>query len=204
MVLFIAIFNCCLIAWVSCFSYSLEGKSCLCLSECVSWFLGRLYWLYCVSLCLSECLVSLSRRWLRVFFAWVSHPLGVKRGFIKGEALRLLRTNSSETTFEESISNFISCLITRGYPHKMIQTTLSEVNFAKRQSALQQKKKTRKQILPFVTTYHPSVRNLKNILMQNWNLIQNQPLLKSIFKDLPIISYKRGQSLEDMLIRAKI
>ena len=133
-----------------------------------------------------------------------SHPLGVKRGFIKGEALRLLRTNSSEATFEESISNFKSRLITRGYPHKMIQTTLSEVNFAKRQSALQQKKKTRKQILPFVTTYHPSVRNLKNILMQNWNLIQNQPLLKSIFKDPPIISYKRGQSLKDMLVRAKI
>ena len=74
----------------------------------------------------------------------------------------------------------------------------------KRQSALQQKKKTGKQILPFVTTYHPSVRNLKNILMQNWNLIQNQPLLKNIFKDPPIISYKRGQSLKDMLVRAKI
>ena len=133
-----------------------------------------------------------------------SHPVGVKRGFIKGEALRLLRTNSSETTFDESISNFKSRLITRGYPHEMIQTTLSEVNFAKRQSALQQKKKTRKQILPFVTTYHPSVRNLKNILMQNWNLIQNQPLLKIIFKDPPIISYKRGQSLKDMLVRAKI
>ena len=116
----------------------------------------------------------------------------------------LLRTNSSETTFGESISNFKSRLITRGYPHEMIQTTLSEVNFAKRQSTLQQKKKTRKQILPFVTTYHPSVRNLKNILMQNWNLIQNQPLLKSIFKDPPIISYKRGQSLKDMLVRAKI
>ena len=61
--------------------------------------------------------------------------------------------------------------------------------------------------MPFVTTYHPSVRNLKNILMQNWNLIQNQPLLKNIFKDPPIISYnmyKRGQSLKDMLVRAKI
>ena len=97
-----------------------------------------------------------------------------------------------------------SRLIARGHPQEMIQTTLSEVNFAKRQSALQQEKKTRKQILPFVTTYHPSVRNLKNILMQNWNLIQNQPLLKSIFKDPPIISHKRGQSLKDMLVRAKI
>jgi hypothetical protein len=86
----------------------------------------------------------------------------------------------------------------------MIQKTLSEVNFNNRQSALQQKTKSNKQILPFVTTYHPAVRNLKNILMLNWDLIQNQPLLNSIFKDPPIISYKRGKSLKDTLVRAKI
>ena len=34
------------------------------------------------------------------------HPPGVKRGFIKGEALRLLRTNSSKTLSEESVTNF--------------------------------------------------------------------------------------------------
>ena len=81
----------------------------------------------------------------------------------------------------------------RGRPRFIIsrdQLTLL-LDFAERQSALQQKKKTRKQILPFVTTYPSSVCNLKNILMQNWNLIQNQPLLKSIFKNPPIISYKK-------------
>ena len=34
------------------------------------------------------------------------HPPGVKKGFVKGEALRLLRTNSSKTTFEENINKF--------------------------------------------------------------------------------------------------
>jgi len=128
----------------------------------------------------------------------------VKRGFIKGEALRLFRTNSSRTTFEDSISNFKSRLAACGYDKKMIHTTLSEVHFKNRKSALQQKPKSRKQILPFVTTYHPSVHNLKNILMPNWDLIQNQPLLNSIFKDPSIISYKRGKSVKDMLVRAKI
>ena len=33
--------------------------------------------------------------------------------FIKGEALRLLRTNSSEFTFEENMSNFKTCLHNR-------------------------------------------------------------------------------------------
>ena len=38
------------------------------------------------------------------------HPLGVKKGFIKGEALRLLRTNSSENEFKSKISHFRALL----------------------------------------------------------------------------------------------
>ena len=34
------------------------------------------------------------------------HPPGVKKGFVKGEALRLLRMNSSKETFEENINKF--------------------------------------------------------------------------------------------------
>ena len=34
------------------------------------------------------------------------HPPGVKRGFIKGEAIRLLRTNCSEKNFKEAMCNF--------------------------------------------------------------------------------------------------
>ena len=54
-----------------------------------------------------------------------SHPPSAKKCFIKGEALRLLKTNSSETVFNDSITNFKSRLFTRGYPYEIIQTTLS-------------------------------------------------------------------------------
>jgi len=57
------------------------------------------------------------------------HPPGVKRGFIKGEALRLLRTNSSKTTFEECLANFKRRLKAHGYPKKYIERSLSEVTF---------------------------------------------------------------------------
>ena len=52
------------------------------------------------------------------------HPTGVKRGFVVGEALRLLRTNSSKTQFEESINNFKAKLLERGYPGNFIKKTL--------------------------------------------------------------------------------
>ena len=56
---------------------------------------------------------------------------------------------------------------------------------------------------PLRTTYL-AVRNLKQIVMENWSLIQNQPLLKIIYKKPPIISHKRGKSLKDTLVQAKI
>ena len=34
------------------------------------------------------------------------HPQGVKKGFVKGETLRLLRTNIANKTFEENITTF--------------------------------------------------------------------------------------------------
>jgi len=68
-------------------------------------------------------------------------PSGVKRGFIKGEPLRLLRTNSSKTLFEESVTNFKTHPLERGYPENFIQTPFSEVTFEDRNQALRQKQK---------------------------------------------------------------
>ena len=132
------------------------------------------------------------------------HPPGVKYGFIKREAYILLRTNSSKRTFEESLVKFKQRLKACGYPENIIERSLSGVNFASRQSALTQKKKGHERILPFVTTYHPAVKNLKRILMEHWSDIQKQPLLKTIFKNPPINSFKKGKSLKDTLVRAKI
>ena len=105
-----------------------------------------------------------------------------------------MRTNSSKELFEEKIKNFKEKLLDRGYPENLIQRTISEVNFEDRKQP----------ILPFVTQFQPSVPNLKQILMSKWHLITNQPLLKEIFKGPPLISYKKGRSLHDILVRAKL
>ena len=116
------------------------------------------------------------------------HPPGVKNGFIKGESIRLLRTNSSKTAFEDSLVEFKQHLRTRGYPKTVIERSFSGVNFAARPSALTQKKKANERILPFVTTYYSAVDNLKQTLMELWSVIQNQPLLKTIYLKPPIAS----------------
>ena len=132
------------------------------------------------------------------------NPHRVRKGLIKRESLRLLRTNSSAKSFNENIYNLKKCLHARGYPHNLIEKITSEVKFTKQKSALQKNNEVRKKILPFFTTYHPALLNLKNILTSKWHLIQDKPLLREIYNESPIISYKRGKSLGNILIRAKL
>jgi len=44
------------------------------------------------------------------------------------------------------------------------------------------KHESRKELLPFVTQYQPSVPNFKNVLMEKWHLVQNQPSLRKFSK----------------------
>ena len=132
------------------------------------------------------------------------NPHGVRKGLIKGEALRLLRTNSSAKSFYENIYNFKKRLRARGYPHNLIEKITSEVKFTEQKSALQKNNEVRKKILPFITMYHPALLNLKNILTSKWHLIKDKPLLREIYNESPIISYQKGKSLGDILIKAQL
>ena len=40
--------------------------------------------------------------------------------------------------------------------------------------------------------------------MKHWHRIQGQPNLSPIFKQPPLVSYKKERSLKDILVRAKI
>ena len=119
-----------------------------------------------------------------------SHPPGVKKSFVKGEALRPLRTNSSRTNFEEQIENFKTRLQTRGYQETQINNTLPDVNFDNRSVALQQKAKTRNKTVRFCFC-NQTAPKVKEILLKSWYLIQNQPELNVIFPQPPIVSYKK-------------
>ena len=68
-------------------------------------------------------------------------PPGIRKGFIKGEALKLLRSNSSKATFEENITQFKR---ERGYPDNLSENAPSEIKFSDRISAPQNKRKMRK------------------------------------------------------------
>jgi len=105
-------------------------------------------------------------------FTYSCQPPGVKKWFIKGQAIRLLRTDSSQTSFKENIKKKIeNRLIERGYPVPIVRKYLSELKFADKKTALQQSNKAaRKKLLSFVTKYNPALLRLKKILWGNSTL----------------------------------
>ena len=71
-----------------------------------------------------------------------SHSLSVKKvkkGFIKGETLRLLRTNSVKEIFELRKREFLTCLLERAFRREPAENSLAEVKFSSRNEALQDK-----------------------------------------------------------------
>ena len=101
------------------------------------------------------------------------------------------------------MNNFKKRLTERGYPINFVENVLTEVKQEGRKQSLAKKQKQPKWILHYFTQSRPAVPNLKQILMSKWHLIERQPLLQEIFEP-PIISYRRGRSLKDELLRAKL
>ena len=132
------------------------------------------------------------------------HPLSVKKGFIKGETLRLLRTNSVKEIFELRKLEFLTRLLERGYPRELAENILAKVQFSSRNEALQNKTKTSRNVLPFITSFNPATPNLKKVLMKHWHLITESNRLGQIYSEPPIVAYRKDKSLKDLLVRAKI
>ena len=135
------------------------------------------------------------------------HPPGVKKGFFKGEALTLLRTNSSRVTFTDNIKTFKTYLISRGYPKKLVEKILSEGNYADRKTVLTRKQNAQKAstlcdaILTIITMFG---KHTNGQMVFNTRTTKTQRDIQESFKEPPLISYRKGKSLKDMLVKGKL
>ena len=94
-------------------------------------------------------------------------PRDWEKGLVKGEALRLLRINSSIKTFEGNIATFKKQLMKGGYPQNFINNTLPKVKYQERTQALiPLTKQNKKRMLSFITERHQGIPNLKE--MRKW------------------------------------
>lgn len=116
--------------------------------------------------------------------------------FAKGEALRLLRTNSSnKNLFKTHLAEM--CFEQRGNPKNLIYNTPSEEkNGPSSNREIQTIESCR------LTQYYVTIPKPKEI-MSNTHLTQPQPLLCEVLKE-PVISYRNGRLFQEILVTAKL
>ena len=66
-----------------------------------------------------------------------SHPKGVFKGLVKGEAIQFLRSNSSQDNYKRTISTFRHHLHCRGYPKGFVDPLLSTIPYSLRNNYIQ-------------------------------------------------------------------
>ena len=55
-----------------------------------------------------------------------------------------------------------------------------------------------------VTNYNPNNPKIKDIIHKNWNILSNSPDCGHLFKDKPLVDFRRLPNLRDMLTKASI
>ena len=133
------------------------------------------------------------------------HSPNAKNGFVKGEALRILRKNSSETTFEENNSNKKKRLDGGRLPTNFDRRPTIRNKIHKNESKLlKQNVQGGKRFIaicdtiPTLSVYYKGSLNNKNGILYKTNHYFNKFL-----KNHQSFPYKKGKSLKYMLVRAK-
>ena len=131
------------------------------------------------------------------------HPAHVIKNIPKGQLIRVRRICSEEEDFDRNAKQVMQFFKSRGYVDRQLQRSLKEVKSIPRKELLGPSKKTKSEdpnsIL--VCTWHPKLSNLPAVLKKNYDILDNDPRLRTIFTDRPTVAFRRKKNLANLLCK---
>jgi len=133
------------------------------------------------------------------------HVYHSKRAIPYSQALRLNRICSEPSSFDKRCNQLEDWLAKRGYKDSLVRVQVLKARKFKREELLHRQRQERTAPnLVFNVTYHPAFAKLKSILSNFHLLLTPDSEHRNIFQNIPIVGFKRGRSLKDLLVRAKL
>ena len=133
------------------------------------------------------------------------HVYHCKKSIPFSQALRLNRICSENSFFDKRCNDLEAWLKERGYSDKLVRKQILQARKLKRTDLLNKSKdKTNDKKLVFNITYHPALSKLKTVMSNIHILLTPDKEHTKVFKDVPIIGFRRAKSLKDLLVRAKV
>ena len=138
------------------------------------------------------------------------HPKHILQNGPKGQFLRLRRNCFHENAYSQHADQLEQYYDNRGYPPHIVKKHRSDAAKKSQQTLLKQcgtKQKnsdTSPTRIPLVMNYNPRNPEIMQSIKKHWPLLQSSNQCKDLFKDPPIMAYRRPKNLKDFLVRAKL
>ena len=93
---------------------------------------------------------------------------------------------------------------TRGYPEALLNDDLCKISTVSRNEALTPpaERDSTESRVPLVLTYNQFNTGTKRILLDNFEMLLSDPATRTIFPELPLVSYRRDRNLRDYLVHS--
>ena len=133
------------------------------------------------------------------------HPSSMKQAIPYGLGIRLRRICSDDKSYGGNRKVLKEQLYKRGYKKSQVERQLKKVDSLERDDLLNQihVNEQRHDRLPLVLTYGGSLPNIQKILGMRENMLQNSERLRQVFRKPPMVAYRGGENLMDMLVHKK-
>ena len=132
------------------------------------------------------------------------HVYHSKKSIPYSQTLRLNRVCSTNQLFDKRYNELDCWLVDRGYSERLVRNQVLAARKFSRDELLGKQKQPPKHKLTFNITYHPLLRGIKDILKRVHVLLAPDREHEKVFKDTPIVGFRRAKILKDMLVRAKL
>ena len=114
------------------------------------------------------------------------------------QALRIRRICSAFQEYRSHSRKLIEQFVNKGHKKDVTQQ-IQKVDQLNRKQLLHQQKRHDKQCIPLSVTYSRSLPNLKDIITKHWHILQANQSCKETFSTLPIIAFRKGTSLKQII-----
>lgn len=132
------------------------------------------------------------------------HPKHCTKGIPYSQALRIKRICSTPEKTKRRLGQLCSRLKKRGYKHQDIRNSFNRAEKISRNELLQYKEKNKQSRVPCVLSFHPSLKNVSNIIREHWKVVENNTKLSKMFPNPPVMAFRKPNSLKNLLVRAEI
>ena len=135
------------------------------------------------------------------------HPWHVKKAIPYGQALRIRRICLDEKKFRRRSEELIGWLVDRGYKEDFVRKQVDCACILDRAELLNQESRCseeKKDHIPLVVTFHPALNELRDIVNRFHAMLDASEEHKRVFKEKPLVAFRRAPNLKDSLVRAKL